>query len=92
MSPGPKCSAGACLAAAAIAALLAACATPARRVDVPLPAKFEWNARDVTPSWPTGEWFKDFGSAELTSLMSEALQQNLDLIASGEHEHTCEGL
>ncbi len=84
MRPGPKCSTGPCLAAGAIAALLAACATPARRVDVPLPAKFEWDARAATPSWPTREWFRDFGSAELTSLMSEALQQNLDLQGAAE--------
>ena len=60
MRPGPKCSTGPCLAAGAIAALLAACATPARRVDVPLPAKFEWHARAATPSWPTREWFQGF--------------------------------
>jgi NodT family efflux transporter outer membrane factor (OMF) lipoprotein len=60
-------------------ALITACAIhstgPQKQVT---PPAFE-NVSALTGQWPAQEWYRDFGSDELNSLVDSAVQANLDL-------------
>jgi multidrug efflux system outer membrane protein len=66
---------------AALAALLAGCATDPPQVLTPQyqPKAFV-GPIDASPAvWPETDWWKDFGSDELSGLIAEAQSHNLDL-------------
>jgi len=59
-------------------ALLTACAAPRFTTRPPdAPAAFEVST--TGGQWPAQEWYRDFGSEELTGLMDAAVHANLDL-------------
>lgn len=70
------------LTAACGAALLSACASmDAADFDQPETAPAEWSALDAGAP-PTGDWVGEFHDAVLTSLISEALENNYDIAAA----------
>jgi len=64
-------------------ALIAGCATPVPQVltasDIPTSFSLAATAPSV---WPAADWWRAFGSAELSSLVLEAQKNNLDLAAA----------
>lgn len=65
--------------------VLAACATD-HRVALPadLPGSFEHAGAARNSAWPSRDWYRGFGSAELDALIDAAVTGNLDLAAAGE--------
>jgi multidrug efflux system outer membrane protein len=72
------------LAAAAAAALaLSGCADRWERPALGIDAPSRWkDSREARPVWPDAAWWRDFGSAELTSLIQEAERSNQDIGAA----------
>jgi NodT family efflux transporter outer membrane factor (OMF) lipoprotein len=51
------------------------------RPDIPPPAA--WSSPDVgAPQWPSEDWWRSFGSAELDGLIAEAVRANDDIAAA----------
>lgn len=65
-----------------VVSCLTGCTLQASRQPAPtLPEKF--TATDATAvKWPSREWYRDFGSAELDGLIDQAVANNLDLQAA----------
>ena len=69
-------------AAACAAALLAGCALqPPKPVTPEVPAAFD-NPPSGGAAWPSKDWYREFGSAELDGLITQAAGSNLDLAAA----------
>jgi len=49
-----------------------------------MPASFEHAANAGSPSWPAQDWYRGFGSDELTALVELAVNNNWDLSAARE--------
>ena len=61
---------------------LTGCTLQASRPPAPnLPANFQVTAVTVA-KWPSRDWYRDFGSAELDGLIDQAVANNLDLQAA----------
>ena len=73
-----------CLLAAALLPVLAGCAlTPEyRNPDVPVPAEWDAPGPNLAAAEVTADWWRQFDSAELDSLMAQALAANHDLAAA----------
>ncbi len=50
-------------------------------VNVDVPADWD-QSQEITATWPSPDWWQNFGSSELNQLMIEAAQNNLDLAAA----------
>jgi NodT family efflux transporter outer membrane factor (OMF) lipoprotein len=48
----------------------------------PVPAAFRATSASAAAAWPTTDWWRGFGSAELDRLMTEAKANNLDIAAA----------
>lgn len=68
-------------AVAAVACVAAACSTPVPQALKPqeLPSKFTGPVAPGASLWPTPDWWKSFGSDELTDLVTTAQIDNLDI-------------
>ncbi|MBV8635785.1 MAG: efflux transporter outer membrane subunit, partial [Burkholderiaceae bacterium] len=78
--------AGAAVVLAALA-VLAGCGTQGKVADAPpamdLPAGWDDTAKGgTTQAWPDSTWWQHFGSDELTRLVKEGQQNNLDIAAA----------
>jgi multidrug efflux system outer membrane protein len=69
---------------AVLAASLGACSVgPAyRRPDIPLPARWHETAPPSAAIWPEADWWHQFGSSELDTLIQQAQRNNDDLAAA----------
>jgi NodT family efflux transporter outer membrane factor (OMF) lipoprotein len=70
--------------ALALALLLAGCdlGPDYERPQVELPVAFRATAATEAAAWPSDDWWRGFGSAELNELIDQARAQNLDLAAA----------
>ena len=65
------------------AGCLAGCTLQASRPPAPtLPEKFAQGADATAAKWPSSDWYRGFGSAELDSLIDQAVANNFDLQAA----------
>jgi NodT family efflux transporter outer membrane factor (OMF) lipoprotein len=70
--------------AAGLAILLSACATRPPQVLTPplVPAKFVGPVAAPAPMWPRADWWRGFGSPELSSMVTRAQADNRNLAAA----------
>ena len=75
-----------CLASAVCFTLLTSgCATESPPPPPPIaPAAFEHGAAAPRASWPTQDWYREFGSAELDDFVDLAVRDNTDLTVARE--------
>src|SRR5579871_1803239 len=64
-----------------VAVLTGCAAHPNKAPQQPLPSAFEASNGAAAP-WPAQQWYRDFGSDELDSLIDAAAQTNTDLEAA----------
>ena len=80
MAATPSILHGAFLTALLIASLLTGCATqPPVALAQELPREFEGSAASPARAWLSKDWYREFGSDELNSLMEEAQRSNGDV-------------
>ncbi len=53
-----------------------------RRPTIPAPASWHTNLEQTPPTWPSVDWWRGFGSAQLDDLIREARAANDDLAAA----------
>src|SRR5262245_35284691 len=52
------------------------------RPDLALPDRIVEAPSDTAPAWPTADWWRGFGSAELAALEERAQSANYDIAAA----------
>jgi outer membrane protein, multidrug efflux system len=69
---------------AVIALVVTGCATPVPQAiqTQNLPSNFTGPVVDGSPVWPKNDWWKEFGSDEMSGLIVQAQSDNLDLAAA----------
>ena len=66
-----------------VVSCLTGCTLQASRQPAPtLPEKFTQATDTTAAKWPSRDWYRDFGSAELDDLIDQAVANNLDLQAA----------
>ncbi len=69
---------------AAMGILCSGCALQADKPAAPmLPAAFERGAPGAAENWPSKDWYRNFGSAELDALIRQAIAGNFDMASAG---------
>ncbi|HEY2050433.1 MAG TPA: efflux transporter outer membrane subunit [Caulobacteraceae bacterium] len=72
---------------APLAVLMAGCALKPEPVDPPPPTPPAWREPVSQGAWPSRDWWSNFGSTELDSLVTEAEKNNEDLAAAEARVH-----
>src|ERR1700719_5180319 len=68
------------LSSIAVVIVAAGCALHETQPKAPvLPAAFDARSGESNAAWPSQDWYKGFGSAELDALIAAAASSNLDL-------------
>jgi NodT family efflux transporter outer membrane factor (OMF) lipoprotein len=76
---------------APLALLMAGCALRPEPVDPPPPSPPAWREAVSQGAWPSRDWWRNFGSTELDSLVAEAEKDNDDLAAAEARVHEADG-